>query len=73
MFVVELVEGKAHPCQAGPLEFEDIYGKNVGLLLHMMRIYFATGCYAVLGSGFCVLKGLIQSRKKGVFFLCCHK
>ena len=67
LFVVELVEGEEHPRQAGPLEFEDLGGKTVGLLLHMMKSYFATGWYVVLGSGFCVLKGLIQLRNKGVF------
>ena len=33
LFVVELVEGKAHPCQAGPREFDDLGTKTVGLLL----------------------------------------
>ena len=67
MFVVELVKGKAHPRQAGILEFEDLGGKNVGLLLRMMKSYFSTGRYVILDSIFCVLKGLIQLRKKGVF------
>ena len=67
LFVVELVEGKEHPCQAGPLEFEDLCGKNVWLLLHMMKSYFATGRHVIIDSGFCVLKGLVQLRKKGVF------
>ena len=38
----------------------------MGLLLRMMKIYFSTGRYVILDSGFCVLKGLIQLRKKGV-------
>ena len=69
MFVVELVEGKEHPHQDGPLEFEDLGGNTVRLLLHMMKIYFATGRYVMIDSGFCDLKGLIQLRKKG-FFAC---
>ena len=67
MSVVELVEGKEHPCQAGPLEFEDLSGKAVGLLLCMMKSYFTTGGYVILDSSVCVLKGLIQLREKGVF------
>ena len=67
LFVVELVEGKEHPRQAGPLEFEDLGGKTVGLLLRMIKSYFDTGRYVIIDSGFCVLKGLIQLRKKGVF------
>ena len=37
------------------------------LLFHMMKIYFDTGRYLILYSGFCVLKGLIQLRERGVF------
>ena len=67
MFVADLIEGKAHPLIDGPLEFEDLSGKNVGLLLHMMKRYFSTGRCVILNYGFCVLKGLIQLRKKGIF------
>ena len=71
MFVVEFVEYKAYPRQAGPLEFEDLSGKSVGLLLRMMN-YFPTGRYIIIEYVLCVLKGLIQLRKK-VFCLFCHK
>ena len=67
MFVVELVEGKDHPCQAVPLEFEDLGGKTVVLFLHTMKRYVATGRYVILDCGLCVLKGFIQLRKKGTF------
>ena len=65
--VVDLVEVKEHPRKAIPYYFEDLGRKTVGLLLHMMKSYFATGRYVILDYGFCVLKGLIQLRKKGVF------
>ena len=67
LFVVDLVEGKTHHCQDVPLEFEDLGGKTVGLLLRMAKSYFATGMYVILDSGLYVLKGLIQLRKKFVF------
>ena len=67
MFDVELVEGKAHPRQAGPLEFEYLGGKTVGLLLRMTKIYFDTYMYVIIDSGFCVFKGLIQLKKKVIF------
>ena len=67
MLVVELVEGRKHPRQDVPLEFEDLSGKTVGFLLRMTKIYFSTGRYVVLDSGFCVLKGLIQLSKKAMF------
>ena len=59
LFVVELVEGKAHPCQYGPLEFEDLDNNNVVLLFRMMERYFGSGRYVVIDSVFCVFKGLI--------------
>ena len=66
LFVVELVEGKEHPLQDGPLEFEDLGRKTVELLLRKMKSSFATGRYVILDSGFCILKGLIHLRNKGV-------
>ena len=67
LFVVELVEGKVYTSQTGPLEFEDLGSKTVGLLLSMMKSYFTTGRYEILDSSFCVLKEFIQLRNKGVF------
>ena len=67
LFVAGLVKGKYHPRQAGPLEFEDIGGNTVGLLLHMMKSYFATGRYVIIDCDLYVLKGFIQLSKKGIF------
>ena len=67
MFVVDLEEGKAYTLQSGPLDFEDLGGKTVGLFLRMMKIYVSTGRYVILDYGFCFLKSLIRLRNKGVF------
>ena len=67
LFVVQLVEGKEYPLQTGPPEFEDLFGKTVGLLSRMMKSYFSTGRYVIIYYGFYVLKGLTQLRKKDVF------
>ena len=67
MFDVELVEGKAHPRQAGPLDFEYLGEKSVVLFLRMIKSYSSTGIHSIIDSGFCVLKELIQFRKKGIF------
>ena len=67
LYVVKLVEVKEHPCQAIPLEFEDLDEKTVGLLLRTIKIYFFTGRYVILDSSFCVLKGLIHLSNKGIF------
>ena len=39
----------------------------MGLFLHIMKIYFATGRYLIIDSGLYVLKGLLKLSKKGVF------
>ena len=39
----------------------------MGLLLSMMKSYFATGRCVIIVYGFYVLKGLIQLRKKSIF------
>jgi hypothetical protein len=66
LFSLELVEGKDHPPQL-QTEFDNLGGKTVGLLLRMLKSYFATGKYVVLDSGFCVLKGIVELRKRGLF------
>jgi hypothetical protein len=64
MFSIEMVEGKDHPSQLSELFSEA--GKTGGLLLQMLQCYFATGCYVVLDSGFCVLKAIVALKKHGV-------
>lgn len=66
MFAIELVEGKDRPPEAPKLPFEN-EGKTVGLLLRMTEKLWGSARVVVLDSGFCVLKGLIELRKKGVF------
>jgi Transposase IS4 len=66
MFAIELVDGKDCPPNIGLHEFEE-QGKTVGLLLRLTRNLWGTGKVVVLYSGLCVLQGLIELRKKGVF------
>ena len=66
MYAVELVEGKDHPPQLGNPEFNE-KGKTVGLLQRLTRRLWHTSKAVVLDSGFCVLQGLVELRKKGVF------
>jgi hypothetical protein len=57
LFSFELVEGKD-----APPDIEVPYaqhGKPTGLLLQMLQMYFWSGKYVVLDSGFCVLKAII--------------
>jgi hypothetical protein len=63
---MELVEGKDRPREMGTEEFS-VFGKTAGLLLRMLRSYFGTGRYIILDSGFCVLKGLVELRRLGLY------
>mmetsp|Transcript_19630 Transcript_19630/g.42045 ORF Transcript_19630/g.42045 Transcript_19630/m.42045 type:complete len:293 (+) Transcript_19630:2219-3097(+) len=67
LFVIKIIEGKDCPRDLGRQEFDNLGGKTVGLLLRMLKSYFATGKYVILDLGFCVLKGLIELRKRELF------
>ncbi len=49
-----------------PLEYNNL-GKTVGLMLRCLCSYFTLGKYVVLDSGFCILKGIIELKKHGVY------
>ena len=66
MWGIDLVEGKDRPRALGQQQFDDM-GSTVGLLLRMLTPIFHKGYVVILDSGFCVLKGIIELRKKGVF------
>ena len=60
MFMIEWSRGVMHLPRLQ-------YGKTVGLLLRMLQSYFHTARYIILDSGFCVLKGIIELCKNGLF------
>ena len=67
MYRIEIVEGKHAPRQAeAEKEFSNL-GKTVGLCLRLTKAIHGTGNVVVMDSGFCVLKAIIELRKKGVF------
>ena len=66
MWVIGLMEGKDHPCQMGQETYDDL-GVTVGLLLWLLAPIFFKGFIVILDSGFCVLKGIIELCKKGMF------
>jgi Transposase IS4 len=67
MFGLELVEGKDEPPERVNLKDNDNLGKTVGLLLRLTKSLYYTNKVVVLDSGFCVLKALVELRKKFVF------
>ena len=71
IFYVEMVEGKDQPNDLGPLKYNKLDGmpeqKTVGLLLHMTEALWHSSRVVVLDSGFCVLQGLIELAKRGLF------
>ena len=66
MWGSDLVKGKDHPRQLGQHKYEEL-GSTVGLLLRMLFPIFHLGFVVILDSGFCVLKGIVELCKKGVF------
>ena len=65
MYAVEIVEGKDYPKKR--TDETNINGKTVGLSLRLTRRLHGTGRLVILDSGFCVLKGLVEFKKIGVF------
>ena len=66
MWGLDLVEGKDHPRDLGQQEFNNM-GSTVGLLFWMLTPIFHKGYVVILDSGVCVLKTIIELRKKGIF------
>ena len=66
MFKIELVEGKDEPPQRPPLQHSE-KGKTAGLMLRLTKDLVGRGTVVVLDSGFCVLEGIIELRKKGIY------
>jgi hypothetical protein len=67
MYWIELVEGKDRPPELGQPEHNTSLGKTVGLMLRMCQSIYHSGKLVILDSGFCVLKGIIELKKVGVF------
>ena len=61
---MELVEGKDSPSEIIPKYNNQ--GETVGLLLHVSEPIFTWGNVVILDSGFCMLKGIVESKKHGV-------
>ena len=62
---MELVEGKDSPSEIIPKYNNQ--GKTVGLLLRVLEPIFTRGNVVILDSGFCVLKGIVELKKRGVY------
>ena len=64
----DIVEVRDHPIPMGRAEFETSPNiKTVGLMLRLPRAPWSTGKAVIMDSGFCVLKGLLETRKRGVY------
>ena len=66
MWFAEIVEGKYPPCGRVRPEFYEI-GKTVVTMLRCTRPICNRENLVIMDSGFCVTKGLVKLRKKGVF------
>ena len=66
LYAMEMVKGKDAPKEAPPKDYSSL-GKTVGLLLRLTRPIWGSSKDVVLDSGFCVLQGIAELQKKGVF------
>ena len=57
------LRGRIHHQKSSP----NTTGKTVGLLLHVLETIFTRGNLVILDSGFCVLKGIVELKKCGVY------
>ena len=65
LWQLELIEGNDAPSTIIP-KFNN-QGKMVGLLLQMLEPIFGRGNVVVLNSGFCVLRGIVELKRHGVY------
>ena len=65
LWQLELLEGKGVPSTIIQ-KFQD-QGKTVGLLLQTLEPIFERGNVIILDSGFCILKGIVELKKCGVY------
>ena len=66
IFAVKLVEGKDQPKEL-PQPSGDEYSPTVKLLLRLTKLLYGAEKIVILDSRFCVLKGIIELCKKGVY------
>lgn len=60
-----MVDGKDWAFQLGNVEFDDLGGgKNVGMLVWMLKPKLHTGCYIMIDSGFNIVNAIIDLKKK---------
>ena len=68
MYGWEIVEGKYHTIPMGRPEFETSPNmKTVVLMLQLTILLWITGKEVIMYRGFCVLKGLLELKKRVVY------
>ena len=67
MFAIKIVEVKDSPQSRQHQEFDDLGGKTIGPLLWPSNSIWGSARIITLDGGFCVLKGIIKLRKKGLY------
>ena len=68
MYVWEIVEGRGFPIPIGRAKLETIPNtKVIGLVLRLTGVKWRTGKAVIMYSSFCVLKVILEIRKKGVY------
>jgi Transposase IS4 len=66
IYSIKLVEGKDRPLELPPPKFYE-KGKTAGLLLRLTESIAHSGRVAIMDSGFCVLRALVNLFEVGIF------
>ena len=67
LFKLEMVEGQDEPPETFKEKNFQPLGKTTGLLLRLCTSLFGSSTVVILDSGFCVLKAIIELKKRGVY------
>jgi len=62
----DLIEGKDEPWQRQAKSYSEL-GKTIGTVMRLCQPIFGSSRVVVADSGFCILKAIVELRKKGVY------
>jgi len=62
----DLIEGKDEPRQRQAKSYSEL-GKTIGTVMRLCQPIFGSSRIVVADSGFCILKAIVELRKKGVY------
>ena len=66
LFRAFIAKGKEPPKELGQKNYSE-FGQTVRMMLQMCKTLYGTGKSVLMGSGFCVSRGIVELARKGVY------